>query len=248
MNSRPRERSAHGERVSSNDLTARLGWHTTPLPASEAWRLLPYKQRRVIRDGSVIVNPGIESGWPEMKFSVNGVDGVCLETGHAVLVAFDPADPAAGAYIANADTSARNRYGLSFGQVILSAAPLEELAPQIDLSGRRHGTLDLRKRAAAAAATEFRAVKAGAPNRREGAAFDGRGASIQAGNLPESGRTPAPVQPAPAARAAEPTRSLAGLPRVTAPAPARGTDAAALFGADRAAQLAALEAEAMKHL
>lgn len=237
MNSRPRERKALNERVSPNDLRARLGWHTTPLPAAEAWRLLPCKQRRVIRDGHVTVNPG--GGWPEMSFVVNGIDGLCLESGHAVLIACDPMDPAAGAYIANADTSARNRRGWAFAECLLAAAPAATLAPQIDLSGRRHNTLDLRKQAAAAAATEFRAVRSGAPGKRESAAFDGRGNAAAAGNLPPIDRaTPAMAEPAPSTRRT-----------VAAPAPiaSRGTDLAALLGGDRASALAAMEAEAAKH-
>ncbi len=234
MNSRPRERRAHGERVAADDLRARHGWHTHPLPAGEAWRLLPCKQRRAVNAGHVNVNPG--GGWPELSFVVNGRDGLFLETGHAVLVACDPADPAAGAYVCNADMTARNRRGWGWGEPICPAAPLVDLAPQINLSGRRHGTLDLRRQAAAAAATEFRAVTAGAPGRREAAAFDGRGGSASAGDLD---------RPAPAAAAPRP----GGRDGLAPEAPARGgaDDAAALLGGERAARLAAMEAEAMKH-
>jgi hypothetical protein len=237
MNGRPRERKALAERVSPNDLQARLGWHTTPLPAAEAWRLLPFKQRKVIRDGHVITSP--VGGWRETSYTVNGIDGLCLESGHAVLIAFDPADPSAGAYICNADTSARNRHGWSFGEMLLACAPRTQDAPQIDLSGRRHGTLDLRKQAAAAAATEFRTVRNAAPGRREAAAFDGRGNTAQAGNLTPLDRGEAAAEPAPATR-----RSVA----VAAPIASRGNDLTALLGTDRAAALAAMEAEAAKHL
>jgi hypothetical protein len=237
MNSRPRERKAHGERVAADDLRARHGWNTTPLPAAEAWRLLPCKQRRVVNAGHVMVNPG--GGWPELSFVLNGIDGLCLESGHAVLVACDPADPAAGAYVCNADTGARNRRGWGWGEVICAAAPLVDLAPQINLSGKRHGTLDLRRQAAAAAATEFRAVTAGAPGRREVSVFNGAGLAATAGDLdrpaaavPATGE--APAAPRPAVR-----EGLA--------APVRGNDLAALFGGDKAAQLAAMEAKALEH-
>lgn len=224
MNSRPRKRGALRERVAADDLRARLGWHTTPLPAAEAWRLLPCKQRRVIRGGHVAVNPG--GGWPELSFVVNGIDGLHLENGHVVLVACDPADPAAGAYIANGDTSARNRCGWSVGQVLVERAPMAELAPQIDLSGKRHGTIDLRRQAAAAAATEFRAVRgAGKKAEREVSVFDGRGAAARAGDLGEAAR-PATRRPAAEARPA----GRQGL------AADRATDAPA---ADRAAALRA---------
>jgi hypothetical protein len=233
MNSRPRQRKALGEMVSPDDLRARMGWHTTPLRDADAWRLLPCKQRRVVRGGHVIVNPG--GGWPELSFVLNGIDGLSLETGHAVLIACDPADPAAGAYIANADKSPRNRQGWSIGQVLCAAAPLAELAPQIDLSGRRHRTIDLRRQAAAAAATEFRAIRAAGPGAREISIADGRGLAAQAGSLPPLARAATPAQaPAPAGRAGLAPAAPApdpGQPRATAPP-----------GNDRLAALRALEA------
>lgn len=225
MNGRPRERACFRERVSANDLQARLGWHTTPLPEAEAWRLLPTKQRRVIADGHVKVNPG--GGWPEMSFVVNGQEGLHLENGHAVLVACDPADPTAGAYIANADRGARNRQAWGVGQMLLSCAPFDELSPQINLSGKVHGTINLRKQAAAAAATDFRAVMSGAPGKREVAVFDGEGRGATAGNLDPAVR--------PTARRTEAGARPAGREGL---APTRGgDDAAALFGTDRAARL-----------
>ena len=235
MNSRPRERKALGERVSADDLVARHGWHTTPLPMNEAWRLLPVKQRRVIAGGMVRVNPG--GGWAPMTFCVNGIDRLSLETGHGLLVACDPLDPAAGAYVANADRGPRNRNGWSVGQCLLACAPHVELAPQINLSGKRHGTLDLRRAASAAAATEFRAVKSGAPGRREIVAMDGTGRAVSAGTLPPIERPATPARPS----ATPPPAGRAGL---AATRPDLAGDGNALFGSDRAAQLAALEAAA----
>jgi hypothetical protein len=255
MNSRPRTRAGHGERVAADDLIARHGWNTTPLPAEEAWRLLPVKDRRVVNGGMVRVNPG--GGWPELTYVVNGQDGLCLENGHAVLIACDPLDPST-AYIANADRSPRNRSGWSVGHPLLAAAPLyNNDAPQIDLSGRRHGSLDLRRRAAAAAATEFRAVTAGAPGRREVAAFDGNGRAATGGTLPPIERPepgPRVADPRPAGRQGlapdplAPVRGdlVAGTPPSASRAP-QSPDAAALFGDDRAARLAAMEAEAATH-
>jgi hypothetical protein len=189
INSRPKDRRCFGERVSPDDLRGRLGWHAAPLPAAEAWRLLPVKQRRVVNGGVITARA---EHWPEMRFVINGTgEGLHLDTGHVVLIAFDPADPAAGAFVANGDRSARNRAGWGMGQILCAAAPLLEAAPQIDLSGRRHGTLDLRRRAAAAAATEFRAIRAAAPGPRESSAFTGDGRAITAGTLPPAGREPA---------------------------------------------------------
>src|SRR5690606_37175273 len=133
------------------------------------------------------------------------------------------------------------RRGLGWGEVLLASAPLSELAPQINLSGRRHGTLDLRRAAAAAAATEFRAVTAGAPGRREAVVFDGEGRSIRAGDLDPA--QPEEISPRPARPAAI---RPAGRDGLAPERPIRGgvDDAAALLGGDRAATLAAMEAEA----
>jgi len=166
MNMRPRERRALGERVAPDDLVARLGWHTTPFPEAEAWRLLPYKARRVVMGGLVSVSPG--GGWPTLTFTVNGVSDLHLENGHAVLVACDPARPDLGAYVANADRSAKNRHSWPMAMPLLTA-PLYVAAPQIDLSGRYEGgAIPQRRRASAAVATSFRAiVAAGRPGSRE---------------------------------------------------------------------------------
>lgn len=228
MNERPRTRKALGEKVSADDLRARLGWNTTPVPTAEAWRLLPVKDRRVLRAGHIIGKAG--GGWPEMEFVVNGIDGLALETGHALFIAFDPADPTAGAVVANADISARNRTGFGFGQILLQNAPLAQLAPQIDLSGRKHGTLDLRRKAAAAASTEYRAITPGrTPGKREISVTNGHGTGATAGTLaPLEGREPSETIPA-------------------SPAPATRREVAPLSPTDRNRSLADLEKEAMSH-
>ncbi|MFT3992651.1 MAG: hypothetical protein QM680_14750 [Luteolibacter sp.] len=93
--------------------------------------MLPWKQRCVVRDGGMVrVTPG--RGWPEMNFYVNGQNGLYLENGHALLVACDPADPAAGAYICNADRTVRNRAGWGFGEKLIeSAYPITAKLPTI---------------------------------------------------------------------------------------------------------------------
>lgn len=189
MNIRPRERKALGERVAPDDLVARLGWHTTPFPEAEAWRLLPCKARRVVMGGLVTVAPG--GGWPQLTFTVNGVSDLHLENGHAVLVACDPARPDLGAYVANADRSAKNRHSWPMAMPLLTA-PLYQAAPQIDLSGRYEGgAIAARRRASAAVATNFRAITAaGRPGSREALAAAGDGL-----NGAFAGDAPAPAAP-----------------------------------------------------
>lgn len=154
INAKPMQRRALDRRISADDLRNELGWHTNALPDAEAWRLLPYKERRVISGGMVKVSPA--HGWPKMVYVVNGLESLCLETGHAVFIAYDPADPAR-AYVANADASARNREGWAVGQ-FLCWAEVYESAPQIDLGGEKHSSINYRRQASAAASTEFRAI------------------------------------------------------------------------------------------
>ncbi|MBB5351079.1 hypothetical protein HNR46_001313 [Haloferula luteola] len=191
MNGGPRERKALGERVSPDDLRARLGWHTTPFPAAEAWRLLPYREQRVVSRGMVQVNPG--GGWSPMAFVVNGIEDLHLENGHKVLIAYDPARPDLGAFVANADRSPKNRSGWGMGHPILTA-PLYQGAPQIDLSGRyQGGAIPARRKASAAVATSFRAITAaGRPQHREAMAANGGDRTFLGSTLPD----PAPAVPA----------------------------------------------------
>jgi hypothetical protein len=229
MNSRPRDRKALGERVAADDLRARLGWNTTPFPESEAWRLLPYKTRRVVAGGMVGVSPG--NGWPQMYFTVNGVSDLHLENGHAVLVAYDPARPDLGAHVANADRSAKNRNSWPMAMPLMTA-PLYQAAPQVDLSGRYEGgAIGARRRASAAVATSFRAITAaGRPGGREAMAASGDGLNgAFAGNLPDG--TPDIEQAAPAPEAPARGRETA-LPVI---------DRGGRLDALRAAEAAALE-------
>lgn len=187
INSRPMHRAHLEERVSADDLVARHGWHTRPLPPSMEWYFLPYKVLRTVRGGTVETTPG--NGWKKHTFQLNGVrENIYLENGHQVLVAYDPARPDRGAYIANADRSARNRSGWGMGQPLLDGVPDCGLAPQFNASGILDPRLVVRKKAAAAAATSFRAIQsaAGLPAAaatREAAAMDGKGRSATAGDI-----------------------------------------------------------------
>jgi hypothetical protein len=188
INGQPMHRDHLNERVSPEDLVARLGWHTTPLLESEAWYFRPYKVQRTVRAGTVNVSPG--NGWPKMYFMLNGIrEGVHFESGHQVLIAYDPARPELGAWVCNGDKSARNREGWKLGQVLLTAAPEMGLAPQFNASGVLSPHLPVRKKASAAAATTFRAIKAAAgtpqpSGSREAVAMNGRGGVASAGDLP----------------------------------------------------------------
>lgn len=195
INSRPMTREHLAERISPDDLTARLGWHTRPLADSEQWYFRPYKVQRTVRAGTVNVSPG--NGWPKMYFKLNGVcEGIHFENGHQVLLAYDPARPDLGAWVCNADKSARNRSGWKMGQVLLTAAPEMGLAPQFNATDILSPHLIVRKRATAAAATTFRAIRAAAGmpqpgGSREAVVMNGHGGTASAGNLPRPQTAPA---------------------------------------------------------
>jgi hypothetical protein len=189
INSRPMARQhLGGERVSPDDLTARLGWHTTPWHDDHAWYFLPYKALRTVRGGCVRTSHAA-SGWPQLHFQINGQrDGIYCENGHQILIAYDPARPDLGCRVCNADLSARNRSGWRMGQVLIPAAPVLSDAPQFAAAGVLSPHLPGRKKAAAAAATSFRAIMAaaGTPGpaaTKEAAAFDGKGSHATAGDI-----------------------------------------------------------------
>jgi hypothetical protein len=190
VNSRPMQREHLDERVSPDDLVARLGWHTTPLRAEEAWYFLPYKALRTVRAGTVNVSPG--NGWAKQYFQLNGVrDGVHFESGHQVLIAYDPARPELGAYVCNGDRSARNREGWKLGELLIPSAPEMGLAPQHSAARALSPHLVVRKKASAAAATSFRAIRsaAGLPQasgKHEAVAMNGQGGVAKYSDLPQA--------------------------------------------------------------
>lgn len=215
VNSRPMHREHLDERIAPDDLVARHGWHTTPLSEAEAWYFLPYKALRTVRAGTVNVSPG--NGWSKQYFKLNGVrDDVHFENGHQVLIAYDPARPELGAYVCNGDRSARNREGWKLGQVLIPSAPEMGLAPQHNASTALSPHLIVRKRASAAAATSFRAIRsaAGLPQSRgsrEVVAMNGQGGIAKISDLPQA-ETSAPaaeIGPVPdSVRHTAPTRAI----------------------------------------
>lgn len=187
INSRPMMREHLNERVSPDDLVTRMGWHTRPLAAAQEWYFRPYKAQRTVRAGTVNVSPG--NGWPKMYFKLNGVrDGIHFENGHQVLIAYDPARPDLGAWVCNGDRSARNRNGWRMGEVLIPCAPEMGLAPQFNASSILTPHMIVRKKASAAAATTFRAIRAAAgmpqpSGSREAVAMNGAGGIAKAGDL-----------------------------------------------------------------
>ena len=237
INSRQKNRAAIGERISPDDLRARHGWHTVPVPASEAWRLLPYKERRIVNAGVVEGLDAAKRGWPLTRWIVNG-GGLHLESGHAVLIAYDPARPDLGCHVCNADTGPRNRDGWRVGEYLCTAEH-QAMAPQFDLSGRVHDSIRQRKAAAAGASTSFRAIiAAGKATPREQSAVGSGGRMTATGGTladiaPDTGRIPAGDR---LARKAGEEAGLAGLGRATTPA-ATGDRMEALRRAQQAADM-----------
>lgn len=225
INSRPMLREHLGERVSPDDLVARLGWHTTPLRECDEWYFRPYKAQRTVRAGTVNVTPG--NGWPKMYFKLNGVrDGVHFENGHQVLIAYDPARPDMGAWVCNGDRSAKNRNGWKMGELLIPCAPEMGLAPQFNASAILTPHMLVRKKASAAAATTFRAIRAAAgtpqpSGSREAVAMNGQGGLAKAGDLQrhestapaaETGPVPDSVRPLRVSREVTPAISSRAMP------------------------------------
>ncbi len=246
MNSRPRRRDTieQGLYVSADDLRARNGWHTVPLPDKEDWRFLPKKIKATIV-GGIITTTNAGTGYPSQQWVCNGVDGAHFDNGYQVLMAYDPAAPEQGAYIANADRSARNTRGHGIGDKLITA-PFMTLAPQINLSGKRHQSIDLRKAASAAATTEFRAIRSGAPDSklRVTVASDGNGHRVEVANQDTSRQSLAPSD-APAAALPTDRHRPAAAPLDTRQAPPISS---APTVSDRMSQLRESEAAALQYL
>lgn len=154
MNRLPRKRNMLGGSYAPDDLMVDYPSSQRKLPESERWRFCAAKREATVQGG--FVQASIRQYPRPFRFMVNGVeDGVYLPNGFRVLIAFDPAEPAAGCHVFNAERSSKNREGWGFAEKLLVALPEMEI-PQVDLS--RSGDFTARKRAAAAARTEFRAI------------------------------------------------------------------------------------------
>jgi hypothetical protein len=151
MNSRQRERSAaifEGQALVPNDLLMSGDRQVRPLPAEEAWRFLPVKRLATVRKGGVEVEVTHYRG-ASFRFEVNGVSDLYVESGHRVLIAFDPAAPALGCHVANAVPNCRE--GWAVGAKICTARHWEDVA-QFSLRSRTAGHERSSKGIASAAA------------------------------------------------------------------------------------------------
>ncbi len=168
---RAKQRRAFGrDVVVPNDLYAAAT--KREIPADQLWRFCPIKRSATVRGGHVEVSV---NHYPlPFRFRVNGVEDLHLEQGYAVLIAFHPGRAHEGCHVFSAETGSRNRFGLKFSEKIL-LAPMAEDAPQISMSRDEQQFL-ARRKANAAARTEFRAiVAAGTRGRRESIARDSYG-------------------------------------------------------------------------
>lgn len=176
MNGRQRERSAavfEGRALVPNDLLME-GAATRiarPLPADEAWRFLPLKRLATVRNGFVEVE-ATHYG-QGFRFEVNGISELYVSNGHRVLIAFDPATPGLGCYVANAVPGARE--GWAVGERMLTARHAME-QPQFSMRTRRTGEERSTKgRANATARTAFAGVNPHKLGMTHTQAHDGEG-------------------------------------------------------------------------
>jgi hypothetical protein len=145
FNQEPKQRRAHGRALVVPEDLYRAGGQTAQraCPESELWRFCPFKGQATVRAGHI--EKSVAHYPLPFRFQVNGVaDGLHLEHGYPVLIAFHPGHPERGCHIFNADTGPRNREGFAFGQALV-VAPLAVDAPQVNLapqdrefSGRRN--------------------------------------------------------------------------------------------------------------
>lgn len=227
FNHRPKQRRAHGkDLVVPADLYRSGIGGAEPargrcLPEDQAWRFCPEKREATVRGGHIECT---SKHYPlPFRFRVNGAqDGLYLEHGYAVLIAFHPGQPEAGCHVFNAERGPRNREGFQFGQKLL-LAPMAEDAPQVNLSPEERA-FHARRQANATMRADFRAIGAvGAPAIRRAVVRDGFGnsAEVHTGRPPESTAPPAPERRAtkPAIDADE---EIARLEQLEADAQARG--------------------------
>jgi len=235
-NRRLKERQhLNGRTVTPEELWA-AEYSLTPLLPEDRWYFLPVKDLVTVRGG--IIEVKADHYERSFRFQVHGSEGMpCLDNLYPVLIAFHPGRPEEGCHVFNACRDHRNREGYGFAQLI-GVAEFDPDVPKLVI-GAPADVTNKKKRNAAVRAEYRTIVPAGTgPGTLKSVARDGLGQALE---IQRGGQAPAEARPA--TRPA-PARGLADIP-----APARtGTESAALFGNDRAAQLAALEEAAMKHL
>ena len=188
FNTKPKARRMHG-----NEYLAPADLYQTATrrecPKDQAWRLLPVKRAASVRGGAIECT--VNHYAHPFRFTVNGThDGVYLEHGHRVLIAFHPGRPEDGCHVFNAETGAKNRDSRRFGELI-GVMPLATDSPQLALS-QDEQRFTARKAANAAVRSEFRAItKAGTPIVRRSEARDGFGNRVATHSAPPSHAAPA---------------------------------------------------------
>lgn len=184
FNARPKERHNFGRDLVVPDDLLR-GARGRDVPADQWWRFCPVKRQATVRGGHVCVTV---NNYPrEFRFRVNGeLDGLQLDHGYQVLIAFHPGRPEEGCHVFNAELGVRNRDGFKRGEHLL-LAPLAADVAQIDLSGR--ADFSPRRRAAAAVVRNFRAI--GAARRAAHVQnSDGHVARAETGSAPAAASLP----------------------------------------------------------
>lgn len=207
-----------GRRLVPNDLLARHCLGKRVLPDSERWRFHPVKRLAVVQSGMVSCTvEGQSFTWP-----AHG-EGIHLDHGHRVGIAFHPFHPERGCTILEAEFGPRNREGRPIGIPLLVAEVLEQRAQWDERpADQRDGADHPARRWRGQVRREFRSI-AGA-NKSHLANGRGQHATI------ESGFTDATSSRAGGETTATPSRrhtSPVSANRGTAPAPSR-EDLAAL--------------------
>lgn len=200
FNSRPKQRHAFGkDTVAPNDLLR--GAKGDQMPDDQWWRFMPVKQTATVRGGHVEIS--LKQYQFPFRFTVNGTtDGVHLDHGYRVLVAFHPGRPEEGCFIFNAELGARNREGYRRAEFIC-IAPVSVLKPQVSYSA--HPSFDARKKASATVNRDYRATVGAAAPYRASHRQTGTGAILRStSGTPTTTEPAAPADPiVPAARTRE---------------------------------------------
>lgn len=226
FNNSPKARTMFGgARLVPNDL---LRAHALPkrvLPESERWRFQPVKQLAVVQSGLLSATvDGQKFTWEAMG------EGIALDHGHRVVIAFHPFHPERGCTVVEAEFGPRNRERRPIGEPLFTVAPMELRAqwderPEAERTDASHPAQRWRGQVR----REFRAITgAGKSHLADGR---GRAATIENG-FDGTGRETTPIDTPPVIE--RHTRPTGGT-RSTTPA------------LDREA-LAALEEEGLKFL
>lgn len=196
FNHRPKQRHIFGNETRiPADLWAQH--QRRPLDSAHRWRFLPQKRTARIYKG--IIETRVTHYAQSFRFQVHGsprCPGFIADEGHEVLIAFHPARPWEGCHVFNADTSARNRDGLRFGERIGLADFMED-APQEDLRPGARSHSRGQKIAASRVRSTFRGIVAGSDfvGRRRDHAQDDLGNQLTRqtlGTVSNGGEAPPP--------------------------------------------------------